>query len=65
MRAAHLAHQTGFSRAGKVNMHNRKPFRTASQKAEAKRTARKDKDGVWRSSAPVSFHRAPSGRREE
>ncbi len=36
---------------------NRKPYRTAAQKAEARRTAERCNDGVWRSSAPVSLHR--------
>ena len=55
---AHLAHQTAYTRTGKLNMLNRKPFRTAAQKAEARRTAKKGDDGAWRSSAPVSYHRA-------
>jgi len=37
-------------------MPNLKPYRTAAQKAEARRTARKDADGAWRSDAPVSIH---------
>lgn len=41
----------------KRSMINRKPFRTAEQKAEAKRLARKCDDGTWRSSAPVSYHK--------
>lgn len=48
---------TQFTRTGKVNMVNGKPYRTASQKHEAKRLARKCDDGAYRSSAPVSFHR--------
>ncbi|WP_235775120.1 hypothetical protein [Agrobacterium pusense] len=39
MRQAHLAHQTGLTRTGKINMLNRKPYRTAAQKAEARRMA--------------------------
>lgn len=38
------------------NMTNAKPYRTKAQKAEAKRTARKGKDGAYRSGADVSFH---------
>jgi hypothetical protein len=37
-------------------MPNLKPYRTKAQKAEARRTARKDKDGAWRSNAPFSIH---------
>jgi hypothetical protein len=36
-------------------MLNRKPFRTAAQKAEARRTARLV-DGRYVSNAPVSYH---------
>lgn len=54
---AHLANQTNFTRTGKLDMQNRKPFRTTAQKALARQTARKCEDGTWRSSAPVSYHR--------
>ena len=37
-------------------MFNRKPYRTKAQRAEARRTARKDADGAWRSAAPFSIH---------
>ena len=37
-------------------MHNLKPYRTQAQKAEARRVARKDQDGAWRSQAPFSLH---------
>jgi endonuclease YncB( thermonuclease family) len=40
-------------------MFNRKPFRTKAQKAEARRTARKDKNGIWRSDAPFCLHGQP------
>jgi hypothetical protein len=40
-------------------MSNRKPYRTKAQKAEARRTARKDADGAWRSDAPFSIHGEP------
>ena len=36
-----------------------KPYRTKARKAEARRTARKDKDGAWRSNAPFSIHGLP------
>jgi hypothetical protein len=41
-------------------MPNLKPYRTKSQKAEARRTARKGKDGAWRSPAPFSIHGEPA-----
>lgn len=56
--------QTNFTRTGNRDMTNRKPYRTAAQKAEARRTAEKGKDGVWRSNAPVSYHRAGSQKEE-
>ena len=37
-------------------MPNLKPYRTKAQKAEARRVARKDRDGAWRSDAPFSLH---------
>jgi hypothetical protein len=40
-------------------MPNLKPYRTKVQKKEARRTARKDKDGAWRSNAPFSIHGTP------
>lgn len=52
---------TAFTRTGKLNMHNRKPYRTASQRQEARRTAAMV-DGRYVSIAPVSLHRAPKGR---
>lgn len=52
---------TAFTRTGKLNMHNRKPYRTAAQRQEARRTATMV-DGRHVSNAPVSFHRAPKGR---
>lgn len=52
---------TAFTRTGKLNMHNRKPYRTASQSQEARRTATLV-DGRYVSSAPVSLHRAQKGR---
>lgn len=63
MRTQHSApnfissHATSFTRTGKVNMINGKPYRTAAQKADARNTARKCDDGTYRSSAPVSYHR--------
>ncbi len=63
MRQAHLAHQTGLTRTGKINMLNRKPYRTASQKDEARRTSRKF-EGTWVSGAPVTYHRSSKARAE-
>jgi hypothetical protein len=40
-------------------MPNLKPYRTKAQKAEARRTARKDADGAWRSEAAFSIHGQP------
>jgi hypothetical protein len=40
-------------------MSNRKPYRTKAQKAEARRTVRKDADGTLRSDAPFSIHGEP------
>jgi hypothetical protein len=40
-------------------MPNLKPYRTKAQRAEARHTARKDKDGAWRSDAPFSIHGQP------
>lgn len=40
----------------KINMINRKPFRTKAQKLEARTTAVKCEDGAYRSTAPVSIH---------
>lgn len=40
-------------------MPNLKPYRTKAQKAEARRLARKDADGAWRSAAPFSIHGQP------
>jgi len=41
-----------------VDMSNKKPYRTAAQKAEARKTAVRCEDGAWRSTAPVSYHRS-------
>jgi hypothetical protein len=40
-------------------MFNRKPYRTEAQKAQARRTARKEADGAWRSDAAFSLHGEP------
>ena len=40
-------------------MANLKPYRTKAQKALARRGARKEKDGAWRSDAPFSIHGQP------
>ena len=55
-RPKHLAHMTRYTREGMRDMRNRKPFRRADRKAEAKRTARKFEDGTFRARVPVSFH---------
>lgn len=52
----HLAFQTQFSLTGRLDMKNRKPFRTKEQKELARTTARKGNDGVLRSDTPVSYH---------
>lgn len=46
---------TQFTRTGERDTTNRKPFRTAEQKAEARRTARLV-DGRHVSSAPYQIH---------
>ncbi|MFC5584478.1 hypothetical protein ACFPOD_05100 [Nitratireductor kimnyeongensis] len=56
-----MAYATKMTRTGERDMSNRKPYRTAKQKAEAKRTAVRGEDGVYRSGAPVSFHRGGRG----
>ena len=38
------------------DMINHKPYRTPTQKEEARKTAFKGKDGAWHSTAPVSYH---------
>ncbi len=43
------------------NLYNGKPYRTKEQKAEARKTAVKSKDGTYRSNAPVSYH--PKGKK--
>lgn len=45
---------TSLTRGGKLNMANRKPYRTPEQQNEA-RAAAVLKDGRYVSSAPVSF----------
>ena len=47
---------TDLTRLGTMNMKNRKPYRTASQKAAARSNAVRCEDGAWRSNAPVSYH---------
>jgi hypothetical protein len=42
-----------------VQNHNGKPYRTKSQKLEAKDRARRH-NGTWVSPAPVSHHKAPA-----
>ncbi|MCG7507095.1 hypothetical protein [Mesorhizobium retamae] len=57
------AYATQFTRTGKLNMTNRKPYRSASQTQAARATASKGDDGAYHSSAPVSYHSA--GRKRE
>lgn len=52
---------TAYTRTGKLNMHNRKPYRTDAQRREARRNAEMV-GGRYVSNAPVSYHRAPTGR---
>lgn len=58
----HHPYATAFTRTGKLNMQNRKPYRTAAQRADARATAR-IVDGRYVSSAPVSVHPASRGQR--
>lgn len=57
-RSTNNAYATSLTRTGKLNMTNRKPYRTAAQQADARATAVKV-NGTYVSSAPVSYHRAP------
>jgi hypothetical protein len=43
-----------------TDMSNGKPYRTAAQKAEARRTAKKV-NGTWVSNAPKSYHKRKPG----
>lgn len=52
------AYATSLTRTGKLDMTNRKPYRTAAQQADARATAVKV-NGTYVSSAPVSYHRSP------
>lgn len=49
--------QTQLTKEGRLNMKNRKPFRTLKQKAIAKGNYYKTENGNFASSAPVSFNR--------
>jgi hypothetical protein len=51
------SYATSYTRTGKIDMLNKKPFRTPSQKDEARSTARLV-EGRYVSNAPVSYHRA-------
>jgi hypothetical protein len=44
------------------DMNNYKPYRTKAQKAEAREKAFIDRDGAWRSTAPVSYHHKKIGK---
>lgn len=61
-RTSHHPYATALTRTGKLNMQNRKPYRTASQKDAARQTARLV-EGRYVSGAPFSFHPAPRGQR--
>lgn len=52
--------QTSLTCNGKLNMHNRKPYRTAAQQKVAKKAAKQGKDGVWRAPVPLSYHPKPA-----
>ena len=54
--AKHMAFATKLTREGVLDMSNRKPFRTAAQKKMARESAKRDDRGIYRSSAPVSYH---------
>lgn len=53
-----MAYATQYTRTGKLNMQNRKPYRNERQKELARQTAERRDDGAYRSSAPVSYHSA-------
>ncbi|MDR3502924.1 MAG: hypothetical protein P4L79_10100 [Legionella sp.] len=42
-----------------INLHNRKPFRTISQKKVAQDHAFKSEDGAYRTNAPFTIHSEP------
>lgn len=52
----HLQFTTKFTREGERNMTNRKPYRDARLKAQARKQAIQGKDGVWRSNVPTLIH---------
>lgn len=54
-----LAQLAGRAEREALQNYNGKPYRTKAQKAQASRDARKDKDGAYRSSVPVSYHPKP------
>jgi hypothetical protein len=60
-RTAANPYATAYTRTGKLNMHNSKPYRTASQRAAASSAARLV-DGRYVSNAPVSYHSAKQKR---
>lgn len=49
---------------GKRDMNNHKPYRTREQKELARKSAYKAKDGAWRSTASVSYHKQATNRSE-
>lgn len=57
-----MAYATQYTRTGKINTQNRKPYRNERQKELARRTAERCDDGAYRSTAPVSYHGSPRQR---
>lgn len=56
MSAPHLQHQTRLSREGKLDLTNRKPYRTKALKTLAREDAELCKDGTYRSDVAVRYH---------
>lgn len=56
MSAPHLQHQTRLSREGKLDLSNRKPYRSKALKALARENAEKCNDGTYRSDVAVRYH---------
>lgn len=53
----HLMYQTQFTKTGARDMKNKKPFRTKQQKESARQKRFMCDDGVYRSTAKVSYHK--------
>lgn len=55
-----LRYATSLTRIGKIDMTNRKPYRSQVMKDQAKVEAVKEKDGTFRChTVPVLYHRKP------